>query len=138
MGCESRQARSLIDMPTLEKIKKPIVIISIVSAVVGAALIGASLTPSQIQEVAITETKMEIPEEYYNIVTVGIADKYEAFQLDSKKEKINMNEARVLIESWNRKAQELKGMRFTNVNTSKHSSDIVTKLNNYLRINKEN
>lgn len=104
--------------------KKSIITISIVSALAGAGLLGAYLTS-------------ELSEENYKILTEGIASKYDLSQIagDSK---ITLQEAYILIDAWDRKLKEKKGLNFTDIDTKDYLKSLPHKMNNYLRYASEN
>lgn len=114
--------------------------IAISVSIIGAGLLGSHLTPEQIKEVKITETKVEIPEKYYKILTEGVADKYDLSQIAEHK-KIDIsygnNEAYILIDAWDKKLKELDSLEFIDIDTDDYEKSIVYKMNNYLRNNTE-
>jgi len=116
--------------------KKTTITISIASALVGAGLLGVYLTSEQIEEVIITETEMEMSEENYKILTIGIADKYDLPQIDGDR-KITFHESYILIDAWDKKLKELNGLKFTYIDTSKYQKSIIYKMNNYIRYDSE-
>lgn len=102
-------------MSEIKKSKKIIATISIGSALVGSltgSVLKGYLTDEQIKEVKITETKVEIPEDYYRVLTEGIANKYELSQVKKDKKMVPQSqEISILINGWNKKIKETGGIR---------------------------
>lgn len=102
-------------MSEIKKSKKIIATISIGSALVGSlggSVLKDYLTPEQIKEIKVTETKMEIPEDYYKVLTEGIANKYELSQIKKDKKMIPQSqEISILINGWNKKIKETGGIQ---------------------------
>lgn len=117
-------------MSEIKKSKKIIATISIGSALVGSltgSVLKDYLTEEQIKEVKVTETKMEIPEDYYKVLTEGIANKYELSQIKKDKKMVPQSqEISILINGWNKKIKETGGIQL-------QKKVDVEQLNNHLR-----
>jgi len=117
-------------MSEIAKSKKIIATISIGSALVGSlggSVLKDYLTDEQIKEIKITETKIEMPEGYYKILTEGIANKYDLSQIKEDKKMVPQSqEISILINGWNKKIKETGGIQF-------QEKVSVEKLNNHLR-----
>lgn len=117
----------------MPEIKKTVIIPLAVGLAALGGILGYYLLPEQIQEIKITETQIEIPKEYYDIMIVGIADKYDLSQSDLKGKKISSSEYWMLLQALNLNAQELKGHQFTDFNTGIYEKSLIRKALNYLR-----
>lgn len=114
-------------------VKKSLVTISIVSALAGSAMLGNYLDPLQLSEVEITETEIKIPEDYYIILTKGIANKYDLSQSDLKGDLITDKEFYTIIDAYDKKLQESRLFLFPKINTTDYTKHPIYYLNNYLR-----